>query len=117
MADVSLEQLPIEVAVADDGGSAQLEQMPIEVAHGDAGPARLHQMVLEVAYLEPDSFAGAGDPIPWKRTGTKVSVGTNVDQMTLSLYPKLTSLLQGLPWVQAVQLGVLDGAKIVLERA
>jgi uncharacterized phage protein (TIGR02218 family) len=65
------------------------------------------------------TFTGSGDlvnGVAWKRTGTKVAVGTNVDKMTITFFPVASQLLQGLLWPQAVARGMLDGAKVVVER-
>lgn len=51
------------------------------------------------------------------RSRTKVALGTAVDQLDLSITATSETLLSGLPWLQAITNGALDGAQVKLERA
>lgn len=52
-----------------------------------------------------------------KRSRTRVALGTSVDQLDLDISATSATLLSGLPWLQAITNGALDGAEVVLERA
>lgn len=52
-----------------------------------------------------------------KRSRTRQSIGTSVDQLDLSISADVATLLSGLPWLQAISNGALDGATVELERA
>lgn len=51
------------------------------------------------------------------RSRTRVALGTAVDQLDLSITATAETLLSGLPWLQAITNGALDGAQVKLERA
>lgn len=51
------------------------------------------------------------------RSRTKVALGTAVDQLDLNITATAETLLSGLPWLQAITNGALDGAQVKLERA
>lgn len=51
------------------------------------------------------------------RDRIKVSLGLDVDQMQATLYPGTSDTLAGVPFVQAVALGGLDGATMLVEKA
>lgn len=57
-----------------------------------------------------------GQPII-TRSRTRVALGTAVDQLDLNISADANTLLGGLPWLQAITNGALDGAEVVLERA
>jgi uncharacterized phage protein (TIGR02218 family) len=52
-----------------------------------------------------------------KRSRTRVTLGTSVDSLDLQITAAPTTLLSGLPWLQAISNGALDGAVVDLERA
>lgn len=52
-----------------------------------------------------------------KRSRTRVALGTSVDQLDLDISADSSILLSGLPWLQAITNGALDGAVVDLERA
>lgn len=52
-----------------------------------------------------------------KRSRTRVALGTSVDQLDLDISADSATLLSGLPWLQAITNGALDGAVVDLERA
>jgi Uncharacterized conserved protein (DUF2163)/Phage conserved hypothetical protein BR0599 len=52
-----------------------------------------------------------------ERTKTKLTVGTQVDELDVTVYPEPADLLGATTWLQAAWTGQLDGAEIVLERA
>ncbi|MEQ1663168.1 MAG: DUF2163 domain-containing protein [Thiobacillus sp.] len=62
-----------------------------------------------------NTFLQTGPQI--KRSRTRVALGTAVDQLDLSISAEATTLLSGLPWLQAISNGALDGATVNLERA
>ncbi|MDP3124610.1 MAG: DUF2163 domain-containing protein [Thiobacillus sp.] len=51
------------------------------------------------------------------RSRTRVALGTAVDQLDLNISATVETLLGGLPWLQAITNGALDGAVVDLERA
>lgn len=51
------------------------------------------------------------------RSRTRVALGTAVDQLDLTLAATTADLLGGLPWLQAITNGALDGATVLLKRA
>ena len=51
------------------------------------------------------------------RSRTRVALGTAVDQLDLNITATAETLLSGLPWLQAITNGALDGAQVKLERA
>jgi uncharacterized phage protein (TIGR02218 family) len=51
------------------------------------------------------------------RSRTRVALGTAVDQLDLNITATAETLLSGLPWLQAITNGALDGAEVKLERA
>lgn len=56
--------------------------------------------------------------VPFQRTKTRLSIGLDVDSLTLTLWPRAgRDALLGRPWPAAVADGVLDGARVVVERA
>lgn len=61
------------------------------------------------------TFSHSGPLI--KRSRTRVALGTSVDQLDLDISATSATLLSGLPWLQAITNGALDGAEVVLERA
>lgn len=52
-----------------------------------------------------------------KRSRTRQSIGISVDQLDLDISADASTLLSGLPWLQAITNGALDGAEVELERA
>lgn len=52
-----------------------------------------------------------------RRGRIRVAIGVSVDQLDLSISADATTLLSGLPWLQAISNGALDGAVVDLERA
>lgn len=52
-----------------------------------------------------------------KRSRTRTAIGTAVDQLDLSVAAESTHLLSGLPWMQALLNGALDGAWCDVTRA
>ncbi|MDP3136616.1 MAG: DUF2163 domain-containing protein [Burkholderiaceae bacterium] len=52
-----------------------------------------------------------------KRSRTRVALGTSVDSLDLDISADVATLLSGLPWLQAISNGALDGAEVDLERA
>lgn len=52
-----------------------------------------------------------------KRSRTRVSIGISVDQLDLDISATDGILLAGLPWLQAISNGALDGAEVDLARA
>ncbi len=52
-----------------------------------------------------------------KRSRTRVALGTSVDTLDLEISAEVTTLLSGLPWLQAISNGALDGATVDLARA
>lgn len=61
------------------------------------------------------TFSHSGPII--KRSRTRVALGTAVDQLDLNITATAETLLSGLPWLQAITNGALDGAEVILERA
>lgn len=61
------------------------------------------------------TFSHSGPLI--KRSRTRVALGTSVDQLDLDISADAATLLSGLPWLQAITNGALDGAVVDLERA
>jgi uncharacterized phage protein (TIGR02218 family) len=51
------------------------------------------------------------------REKIKASLGLSVDQLAMTLLPSATDTLAGVPYIQAIYLGALDGATILLEKA
>lgn len=77
--------------------------------------------VLRYTSADIDITAGGntflhGQPII-KRSRTRVALGTAVDQLDLNISASPETLLSGLPWLQAITNGALDGAEVTLERA
>lgn len=117
MAEQRTTQLPAE-ALTTGTGNVRATQVPVEsLQTANNQFIRATQVPVEVLFLAPGGYVGINDAVLWKRTGTKVSIGTNVDKMTLNFYPSIGQALTGLPWPQAVAQGALDGAHIVVERA
>lgn len=52
-----------------------------------------------------------------KRSRTRVSLGVSVDSLDMDITATTDTLLSGLPWLQAISNGALDGAVVDLERA
>ena len=52
-----------------------------------------------------------------ERTKTKLVIGTQVDELDVTVYPEPTDLLGATSWLQAAWTGELDGATLMLERA
>jgi uncharacterized phage protein (TIGR02218 family) len=52
-----------------------------------------------------------------KRSRTRQSIGVSVDSLDLNISATADTLLSGLPWLQAISNGALDGALVHLERA
>lgn len=52
-----------------------------------------------------------------KRSRTRIARGTAVDQMDLEISAESSLLLSGLPWLQALANGALDGAEVEMVRA
>jgi uncharacterized phage protein (TIGR02218 family) len=53
----------------------------------------------------------------FQRSQVKFSVGVQVDELDITVYPKPADLLDGMPWFSALRTGVLDGAELQLDRA
>jgi uncharacterized phage protein (TIGR02218 family) len=53
----------------------------------------------------------------FKRSRTRVALGTSVDSLDLEITATTSELLSGLPWLQAISNGALDGAVVDLARA
>jgi len=51
------------------------------------------------------------------RSRTRIALGTSVDSLDLEITATSATLLSGLPWLQAITNGALDGALVELERA
>lgn len=51
------------------------------------------------------------------RSRTRIALGTSVDSLDLEITATIATLLSGLPWLQAISNGALDGATVDLERA
>lgn len=51
------------------------------------------------------------------RSRTRIALGTSVDSLDLEITATTATLLSGLPWLQAITNGALDGATVELERA
>lgn len=64
--------------------------------------------------VNAQAYSSAGPR--FTRARTKLVVGLPTDSMELTLYPNAGNTLAGLPWPQAARSGVLDGARVVLER-
>lgn len=62
-----------------------------------------------------NTFSHSGPII--KRSRTRVALGTSVDQLDLDISADSSTLLSGLPWLQAISNGALDGAEVDLDRA
>jgi uncharacterized phage protein (TIGR02218 family) len=54
--------------------------------------------------------------LKFKRGRTRLVVGVEVDTLDLDIYPESSNLIGGVPFLQALARGVLDGAQILLER-
>jgi uncharacterized phage protein (TIGR02218 family) len=52
-----------------------------------------------------------------QRSRTRIAIGTAVDTLDLTITAQSDTLLSGLPWLQAITNGALDGATVDLERA
>lgn len=52
-----------------------------------------------------------------ERTQTRLTIGTEVDTLDLTVYADLSMLIGGIPFMQAVTLGMLDGATVRLDKA
>jgi uncharacterized phage protein (TIGR02218 family) len=52
----------------------------------------------------------------FERSKTKVVIGIQVDELDVRIYPEPTDLIGGVPFLQAVWQGQLDGALVQLER-
>lgn len=50
------------------------------------------------------------------RTKTKVTIGVEVDEITVTVSAALTDTLMGQPWLAAARNGALDGANVRVER-
>lgn len=61
------------------------------------------------------TFSKSGPLI--QRSRTRIAIGTAVDSLDLTLSAQSDTLLSGLPWLQAISNGALDGATVDLERA
>ena len=53
----------------------------------------------------------------FERSKTKVVIGTQVDELEVTLYPETTDLIGGASFLEAAWQGQLDGALLQLERA
>ena len=60
-------------------------------------------------------FDHAGPMI--SRSRTRIALGVSVDSLDLEITATSATLLSGLPWLQAITNGALDGAMVELERA
>ncbi len=52
-----------------------------------------------------------------KRGNTRIVLGLEVDTLDLTLYPRASDLINGLPLLQAARAGAFDGCMLRLERA
>jgi uncharacterized phage protein (TIGR02218 family) len=55
--------------------------------------------------------------MPTKRGAIKEAVDINVDTLEVDMYPPATELVMGLPFLQAVAVGIFDGCQLQVERA
>ena len=53
----------------------------------------------------------------FERSKTKIVIGTQVDELEVTIYTEPTDLIGGMPFLQAAWQGQLDGALLQLERA
>lgn len=53
----------------------------------------------------------------FERSNTRVTIGTQVDELDVKIYPETTDLIGAIPWLQAAWTGQLNGALLQLERA
>jgi len=60
------------------------------------------------------TFDSAGPK--FTRESTRSGIGLEVDSLGVTITPKSTDLLQGLPWLQAALNGSLDGARVLVEK-
>lgn len=51
-----------------------------------------------------------------ERTATRTCIGVEVDTMEVTVTATLSELLNGVPWIQAANLGALDGASLQVDR-
>jgi uncharacterized phage protein (TIGR02218 family) len=52
----------------------------------------------------------------FERSRTKLTIGVQVDELDVQIYPEPTDLIGSVPWLQAVWTGQLDGALLQVER-
>lgn len=62
-----------------------------------------------------NTFSSTG--LAFKRGKTRTIIGVEVDQMSLTLYGNTSTLIGGIPFLQAMRSGLMDGAYVYLERA
>lgn len=53
----------------------------------------------------------------FKRSGTKITTGIEVDTLNIDIYPQYTDSMNGIPFLKALAQGQIDGASVKLERA
>lgn len=74
----------------------------------------------QVGYTDKErAFTVGGvtyNPFLIARTKTRIMVGTEVDTMTLTVSAGPSDTLNGVPWMQAVRTGMLDGANVQVYR-
>jgi hypothetical protein len=66
--------------------------------------------------LSANGFTFALGP-KFERSKTKVVIGTQVDELQVTIYPETTDLIGAMPFLEAAWQGQLDGALLQLERA
>ena len=66
--------------------------------------------------LSANGYAFALGP-KFERSKTKTVIGTQVDELDIRVYPEMTDLVGGTPFLTAVWQGQFDGALLQLERA
>lgn len=74
--------------------------------------------------IKPDGTAGgptylgaaSGNTPLFKRGMLKTVVGIEVDTLNIEIFANATMLLNGVPWLQALRNGVLDGGRVRLDR-
>lgn len=84
-------------------------------ASGVLGAGVLGEMVLGKAAEAPTVFKSNSVQIDGMKY--KISVGLEVDEQTIKLSAKQTDLILGVPALEAIRLGVLDGATLERDRA
>lgn len=83
---------------------APIGQLPVRLISGDAD-----------VKIGSDTWSAAGPRI--ERGNTRLIVGLEVDNLEITLHATPSHLLAGVPWLDAIRRGVLDGADVTLLRA